>query len=238
MSILTSASLPSSEFLALLRLLQLASPALPVGAYGYSEGLEFLVHAGVVSDRTQLQHWLTQELRYGTIRLDAAIMARGYRAMTAAEFASLLEWNRWLSAVRDAEELRLQSWQMGRSLLRLWCDLQSEPPEPDLVTTLQADGCNFAIAYAIVAASWQIDLDSTLLSYLYGWVANLVSAGIKLIPLGHTAGQQLLSQMQSNLVEAIADSLALEDADLCSCGWGLALASMAHEAQYSRLFRS
>lgn len=225
----------------LLRLLQLSSSTLPVGAYSYSEGLEALIHAERIVNRDSLEHWLTQELRYGAIRLEAAVMARAYQAVQAKNLDQLRYWNQWLSATRETEELRLQSWQMGRSLLRLFQDVQSvnaDNAEAFPMALLQEDGCNFAIAFGLVAADWQIDLSAAMLGYLYSWASNLVSAGVKLIPLGQTAGQQLLLNLQPTLEQVTHTILALPDDDLDSCGWGLALASMAHETQYSRLFRS
>jgi urease accessory protein len=230
---------PMTNPSALLHLLQLASPALPVGAYSYSEGLESLVDRGQVNNLATLEHWLTQELRHGAIRLEAAVMVRAYQAVTTQDWAALRTWNQWLSAARETEELRLQSWQMGRSLLRLFCDLDLiRQFDSNCQRSLQEEGCNFAIAYAIGAATWQIDRQSALLGYLYSWASNLVSAGVKLIPLGQTSGQQLLLTLQVPLQAAIDDVLRLPDDGLDSCGWGLALASMAHECQYSRLFRS
>ncbi len=221
---------------ALLRLLQLASPALPVGAYSYSEGLEALAEAGRLSDREALEGWLVQELRHGAIRVETAVMVRAYRACQLDDWDGLSHWNRWLSAARETEELRLQSLQMGRSLLRLLQDLHLvELPQS---IGLQKDGCHFAIAFALAAVRWQIDLPSAMLGYLHSWVSNLVNVGVKLIPLGQTAGQQLLLQLQPAIEGAVEAILLLQDDDLGSCSWGLALASMAHETQYSRLFRS
>ena len=226
----------NSHQVALLRLLQLASPALPVGAYSYSEGLEALAEAGRLSDRDALESWLLQELRYGAIRVETAVMVRAYRAGQLDDWTSLDNWNRWLSAARETEELRLQSLQMGRSLLRLLQDLHLvELPQS---TVLQQEGCHFAIAFALAAVRWQIDLPSAMLGYLHSWASNLVNVGVKLIPLGQTAGQRLLLQLQPAIECAVAEVLLLQDDDLGSCSWGLALASMAHETQYSRLFRS
>jgi urease accessory protein len=222
----------------LLALLQLASPGLPVGAYSYSEGLEWLVEEGRIGDRLSLEHWLRQELQLGAVRLEAAVAVRCHRAMQAQDFAQLMAWNEWLSATRDAEELRLQSWQMGRSLLNLLLDLQPELGTSLPVTALQAKGCNFVTAFAIAAATWQIDLESAILAYLHSWATNLISAGVKLIPLGQTAAQQLLLALQPALEQASHAILKLPDVELAGCGWGLSLASMAHETQYSRLFRS
>lgn len=220
---------------ALLYLLQLASPALPVGAYSYSEGLEMLVDTGVIDNGPRLKHWLEQELHYGAIQLEAAVMVRAYQSAQLGDTQALGYWNNWLSAARETEELRQQSWQMGRSLMRLLLELQ-----PQLASEANAVGnpCNFAIAFGIAAAHCKIEAPSALLGYLQSWATNLITAGVKLIPLGQTAGQQLLNELHVNFIHATQEILALEDDDLTSCGWGLALASMAHETQYTRLFRS
>lgn len=221
----------------LLAFLQLVSPALPVGAYSYSEGLEALVEAGSVTHQTALEDWLTCELRHGAIRLECGIMLRCYRAIAVHDWPQLCAWNRWLSAVRETEELRAQSGQMGRSLLKLWLDLY-----PDLIAQipqrLSMEGCHFATAFAIAAAHAHLDQQTATLGYLYSWMANLVSAGVKLIPLGQTAGQQTLQHLQFTLEQVADEILLLPDAQLESWGWGLAIASMTHETQYSRLFRS
>lgn len=224
-----------------LPLLQLASSALPVGAYSYSEGLESLVETGKITDQAALLAWLEHELHYGAMRLDAAVMVRCYRAIATAALPDLVSWNKWLSATRDSEELRSQSWQMGRSLLRLWQDLHPTAQASELagvVAQLQRDGCNFACAFAIAAHTWELDLSVAVLGYLYSWASNLVNAGIKLIPLGQTAGQATLLHLHPSLRQATEQILTLADDELESCGWGLAIASMTHETQYSRLFRS
>ncbi|MBN8561860.1 MAG: urease accessory protein UreF [Leptolyngbya sp. UWPOB_LEPTO1] len=214
----------------LTKLLQLASPALPVGAYSYSEGLETLVHSGVIHNVDALEHWIIQELNCGAVRLEAAMMLRSYRATLNQEFDRVLEWNQWFTAARETEELRSQSLQMGGSLLRLFRALYPEPI-PNF-----PDGCNFAIAFGLVAALWEIEESSALLAYLHSWATNLVSAGVKLIPLGQTSGQKLLLKLGEEMGKsAIAD---LSDDELETCGWGFAIASMSHETLYSRLFRS
>ncbi len=235
---------PNSTSLSLLRLLQLASSTLPVGAYSYSEGLELLVETQRLPTAILLQDWMTQELRYGSIRVEASIMLRAYHAAAAQDSVSLLKWNHWWSAARDTEELRLQSWQMGRSLLRLFLDLEDPAQTATLhkswsaLRDLFGQECNFAIAFGLVAAAWQIEPTAALLGYLQSWATNLVSAGIKLIPLGQTAGQQLLLNIEGEIQDAVQVISQLSDEALESCGWGLSLASMAHETMYSRLFRS
>lgn len=218
---------------ALLGLLQLANPALPVGAYSYSEGLEALVETGKIHDLDSLQHWLVQEVQHGAIRLETAVMLRAYNAVLVEDCHILNNWNRWLSAAKDTAELREQSWQMGHALIRLLQEIR-----PQSLAHACDRPCNFAIAFGLAAADWQIRHEAATLGYLHSWATNLISAGIKLIPLGQTAGQQLLLQLHPNLSQAVQEILNLDDDNLYSCGWGLALASMAHETQYTRLFRS
>ncbi|MBW4449941.1 MAG: urease accessory protein UreF [Spirirestis rafaelensis WJT71-NPBG6] len=219
----------------LLCLLQLASPALPVGAYSYSEGLETLVENNIINNQECLLHWLKAELRYGAIRLEAAVMLRAYNCVKMGDLEALSRWNMWLSAVRETEELRNSSLQMGRSLIQLFGKLQPQiKPLADAV----GNSCNYAIAFGIAAAYWNINIKAAILGYLHSWVSNLITAGVKLIPLGQTAGQQLLLNLQPLISDATASILALEDDNLSCCSWGLSLASMAHETQYTRLFRS
>jgi urease accessory protein len=218
-----------------LSLLQLASPGLPVGAYSYSEGLEMLVEKGIISDSASLKHWLEAELRYGAIRLDAAVMVRAAQSANVDNITKLCYWNVWLSAARETQELRTSSWQMGRSLSQLLGKLQ-----PEIMPVVNAVGepCNYAIAFGMAAAHWQINIQAALLAYLHSWASNLMTAGVKLIPLGQTAGQELLLDLQPLIITAVSEILALEDDQLSCCSWGLSLASMQHETQYTRLFRS
>lgn len=219
----------------LLSILQLASPTLPVGAYSYSEGLEMLVENGTITNQIHLKHWLEAELLYGAIRLEAAVMVRSQQAAKMGDVESLCRWNLWLSAARETEELRASSWQMGRSLIQLLGKL-----EPQIMPIVNAVGnpSNYAIAFGIAVAHWQISIKAALLGYLHSWASNLITAGVKLIPLGQTAGQQLLLNLQPLLITAALEILALEDDQLACCSWGLSLASMQHETQYTRLFRS
>jgi urease accessory protein len=223
-----------NEF-ALLSLLQLANSALPVGAYSYSEGLETLTATGTIDSRQSLERWLLSELRDGAIRLEAAVMVRGLRAAGSEDRSALAYWNAWATATRETEELRQQSWQMGSALSRLLVALV-----PQLQVPVSACGspCNFSLAFGIAAAHWQIDEFAAILGYLHSWASNLISAGVKLIPLGQTAGQKLLLNLHPTLINAAREIVSLEDDDLCGTYWGLSLASMNHETLYARLFRS
>ncbi|MDB9320342.1 urease accessory protein UreF [Nodularia spumigena CS-591/04] len=218
-----------------LYILQLASPGLPVGAYSYSEGLEMLVEKGIISAQNSLKHWLEAELHYGAVRLDAAVMVRSAQSAAMGDISALSRWNMWLSAARETQELRASSWQMGRSLTQLLGKLQ-----PEIIPLVNAVGnpCNYAIAFGIAVTHWQINIKAALLAYLHSWASNLITSGVKLIPLGQTAGQELLLELQPLISTAVGEILALEDDELSCCSWGLSLASMQHETQYTRLFRS
>lgn len=219
----------------LLYLLQIASSTLPIGAYSYSEGLEWLVETNQVNSSDSLKNWINQELVYGTIRVESAVMLRIIQGFDSKNYQDLKYWNDWLTAARETEELRQQSWQMGRSLAKLLIDLQ-----PEMKDWIEVAGtpCNYAIAFGIAVAYWRIDTNSAILGYLYSWVTNLITAGVKLIPLGQTSGQKLLLSLHPNLIKTSQEILILEDDNLHSCSWGLSFSSMNHETQYTRLFRS
>lgn len=219
----------------LLHLLQLTSPTLPVGAYSYSEGLETLVDVGTICDRDSLNTWLTAELKYGAIRLETAIVLRSYKSVIIGDRQALYDWNTWLSAARETEELRNSSWQMGRSLSQLMNKLQ---PQVKPLIDAVGEPCNYAIAFGVAAALWEIPLQAALMGYLQSWLTNLIAAGIKLVPLGQTTGQQLLVEFQPLLIDTVKAVSELGDDELCCCSVGLSLASMTHETQYTRLFRS
>jgi urease accessory protein len=209
--------------------------------------LETLVQAGTIANAAALEHWLTQELQHGAIRLEAAVMAQAYVATLQTDLTALRDWNQWLSAFRETEELRQQSWQMGRSMVRLLQSLEvpnqspnQSPNQAPLQPLIEACGepCNFAIAFGIAAAVWQIDRTSATLGYLQSWVTNLINAGVRLIPLGQTQGQQTLLSLYPQVEATMIEVLDLKSEAFGSCSWGLSIASMTHETLYSRLFRS
>jgi urease accessory protein len=238
-----SVALPELMPQAHLALWQLISPTLPVGGFNYSEGIEWLVESGEISNVDQLQYWLAHELEQGSIRIETAIMARAYRAVQSQNTEISIDqptiqyWNQWLTASRETSELRQQSLQMGRSLRKLLLDLH--PDSHPLFAGIAPPGpCHYAIAFGIGAAFRQIDLPQATLGYLHSWVNNLMSAGVRLVPLGQTEGQRLLVNLMPTVIDQAVQVLSLEDDELYSCSWGLSLASMGHETQYSRLFRS
>lgn len=221
-----------------LHILQIGSPSLPIGAYCYSEGLEMLVENGTINDSSTLRNWLTSELTYGAIRVDAAIIKRSYECIHIQDLENLQKWNHWLSAFRETEEMRAASWQMGNSFVSLLKNLI--PESSDLLRFINS--CqypiNYPIAYSFACSHWHIQIHTALLAYLHSWLTNLITSSVKLIPLGQTIGQVLLIELQPVLIQIVSEIDTMKDDDLYCCNWGLSLASMQHETQYSRLFRS
>ncbi|URR35446.1 urease accessory protein UreF [Thermosynechococcus sp. HN-54] len=213
------------------------SPALPIGGFNYSEGLETLIAQGKITSAAAVQDWLIFELAFGSAQLEAAIMVRVYRAIAKGDFDAVHQWNAWLSAARESAELRAQNWQMGTALMNLLTTLEDLPPELHTAHA-QPYPWNVSVAFCIAAALADIPLEIALLGYLHSWVTTLINAAVKLIPLGQTAGQVLLRQLQPHIQQTVQQSLNVTDDDLESCTLGLALASMQHETLYCRLFRS
>ena len=219
-----------------LSLLQLVSPALPVGAFSYSEGLEVLIQSGVIADEQQLQGWLEAELQQGTLRLEAAALSALASMLEAwvngdsAGKAALLELDGWLLATREATEVRAQQRQMGQSLLQLLEEMDHPLPEPIRLS--------WPAAWAAAALSLQVPTLAMVEGYLYGWVANQLSAAVRLLPLGPSRAQ-VLQQRLMPLIAAQAQRLqGCDPQELWSSGVGAGMAQLAHAELYSRLFRS
>jgi len=204
--------------LSLVRLLQLASPTLPVGAYSYSQGLEAAVEAGVVHDAASAEAWIADALEFSLGRFEAPLLWR----MLQGEALNDL-----FLAGRETAELRAETLQMGHSLAKLMSELGlgSVPLEEPAYPTV----------YAFAAARLALDREEALLAYLWSWLENQVMAAVKAVPLGQTAAQKILLSLGGRL-EAIAD--AAPSVSLGNFAPGLAMLSTLHETQYSRLFRS
>lgn len=207
------------------RLLQLASPTLPVGAYSYSGGLEAAVEAGVVKDAATAQAWIGDVLEFSLGRMEVLILLR---LMKRPEDRK--HWNEVFLASRETAELRAETLQMGFSLNKLLPELGLE--------RLEMDEISFPAAFAHAAASWGIAPKDALVSYLWAWMENQVMAAIKAVPLGQTDGQKILFSLSSSLSVLVEKALSMTDDDLGNFAPGLAMLSSRHETQYSRLFRS
>jgi urease accessory protein len=223
--------------LALTRLLQLASPALPVGAYSYSQGLEAAVEAGMVRDATSAQRWIGDMLRLSVARLEAPVWRRLHAAWAAADINQVQEWNDYFLATRETAELRAETLQMGWSLRRLCMDL-GEFDAPALAMLETPAELAFPAAYTFAVVQWDIPERDALTAYLWSWLENQVMAALKAVPLGQTEGQRLLVALSPDIVIISEDESFMEEHEMTNYSHGLAISSSVHETQYSRLFRS
>jgi len=220
--------------LALLRLLQLVSPTLPVGAYAYSQGMEQAIQLEWIGNEAQAADWIEGVLENGLARLDAPVLLRLHAAWSEADHAQVEYWNRFLYACRESAELQAEDRTLARALTRLLIDLGVAEAKPFAAQ----ERSTFAALFALAAAHWKIPAAQCVQGYLWSWTENQVAAAIKLIPLGQTAGQRILLRLGARIPHLAEAALALEDDDIGQVMQGLAMASAWHETQYSRLFRS
>jgi urease accessory protein len=226
-----------STDLALARLLQLASPALPVGAYSYSQGLEAAVEAGLVRDAKSAGAWIGDVLAYAVARLEAPVWWRLQAPWSAGDLERVAHWNDIFLCTRESAELRAETLQMGYSLQRLLSEIDSFDA-PSLTQLRGVQDITFPTVFAFAVVKWDIPARSALIAYLWAWLENQVMAALKSVPLGQTDGQRLLLALAA-LLPGIADAAcALGDDDLCNYAPGFAILCSRHETQYSRLFRS
>jgi urease accessory protein len=220
--------------LARLRLFQLVSPALPVGAFSYSEGLEVLVQRGRLADRCALQAWLEAELRRGLVAIEAAALRPLGEALASGRLEEALDLDGWLLAQREAPELRAQQRQMGRSLIRLLADLGWS------LSSASARPADLAwpAAWAWAGHCLQLPWQELVEAYLYGWTSNQISAAVRLVPLGSTQGQALQLGLAPLLQERALELAGADPRQLWNGSVGAGLAQLAHAELYSRLFRS
>ena len=220
----------------LLHLLQLVSPALPVGAFSYSEGLEVMIQNGQLGDRGAVKAWLEAELNHGLLPMEACCLpmqmalGRRWREGDPSAAQALIDRDQWLLAQRESPEMRAQQRQMGTSLLQLLSDLGWPLPTPLVL------GWPGAWAWAGIC----LDLDplDVIEGYLYGWVANQLSASVRLVPLGPTEAQRLQLSLAEPIADRARELTTLDPDSLWTSGIGASLAQLSHGALYSRLFRS
>lgn len=217
----------------LLRLMQLVSPTLPVGAFAYSQGLEWAVQAGWVGDARQARDWICGVLEQGQSKLDIPILARLYTAWQVRDMAAFEYWDRFLGAARGSAELQQEDRHMGQALHRLLCDLT-----PDGLKDMSSIAPSFTAMFAVAACNWSINLETACAGLLWAWAENQVAAAIKLVPLGQTQGQTLLMGIAEQIPGNVKKGLALASDDIGAVTPALAMASALHETQHTRLFRS
>jgi urease accessory protein len=223
---------------ALYRLLAWSSPAFPTGAFSYSHGLESAALDGAVCDRATLEAWIAAIVTRGSGRVDADVLRDAWLAVGAGDEAGLADANRRGCAYRATAELALEASQQGVAFCAAheaaW--VAPDPVSNPLVG--EGGGVCHAAAFGAAAAHAGIGLHDALLAYLHAFAANLMSAGLRLGVVGQNDGQRILAELESVIVESVATAVGRDGEDFGSATFASDLASMAHETQYSRLFRS
>jgi urease accessory protein len=228
---------PAATPRALLELMQLASPALPVGGFSYSEGLEAAVEAGRVRDEAQAGDWLVDQLHLSLERADLAVLAQALLAWQAHDLARIVALNDWVQHTRESAELRQQTQQMGRSLAE-WLKNRATPDARVAQLAALRPAPTWPVAFALAAAQSGAPAREVLLAFGFGWAENMVQAAMRSVPLGQSAAQRMLARLIDALPDAVQRAAALGDDQRQAFTPMLAILSAQHEMQYSRLFRS
>lgn len=218
--------------LSLLRLLQLASPALPIGAYAYSRGLESAVHFGWVTSEQEALSWISGTLERAVATLEAPVLLRMHRAFSEGDLLAVAQWNQFLCAMRESRELALEDRQLGRALARVLVDLGVEQ-----AADFRQEGA-YVTLFALAAVQWGISPTDALSAHMFAFLENQVSCAVKLVPLGQTAGQRILSGLLPSVDRLAHAASEIADEDIGSFTPRISLGSALHETQYTRLFRS
>ena len=240
----TTAPVPQLSAASLLHLIWLASPALPIGGFSYSEGLEAgVLYAGVATESVA-SDWLSDQLMLTLVRGDLAIVAQALSAWRTADWPRIAQLNAWVLQTRETSEMRLQTEQMGRSLCA-W--LRNHPGSPAEADPAELPRCvaycaqlppTYPVAFALAAAQTDAPAHACLLAFAFGWAENMTQTAIKAVPLGQSAGQRILARLSRDIPTAVDLALALPSDERQAFSPLLAILSSQHETQYSRLFRS
>lgn len=224
----------------LISLLHLASPALPIGGFSYSQGLEAAIDCGMVTDAATAEHWIRDNLVHVQAQCEAPVWLLLHRAWQAQDHAAVAKWNDWFHVTRETSELRLETEQMGWSLAKLvgqmeWGD------EPMRNTLRELSPLCLPTAFTAACVALDINERDGLAAYAFNWAENQVAAAIKAVPLGQVAGQRMLRGLHRHVLDAVEEAAQRADAEpprLSTFSPMLGVLSARHETQYSRLFRS
>ena len=232
----------------LLQLMWLASPALPIGGFSYSEGIEAGVDAAYIATFSEANDWLIDQLHLCFERADLAVVAKAVPAWRRNDLDRIDELNNWVLQSRETSELRLQTEQMGRSMLD-W--LRKQPSfhanflsEQDFSrfnsssTSAFLKSPTYPLVFALAASSTQASVRDCLMSFTFGWAENMTQAAVRAVPLGQTDGQRILANLAEHIPAAVDAAMRLQDSERQAFSPMLAILSSQHETQYSRLFRS
>ena len=235
----TEAAFAATNAQSFLQLMWLASPALPIGGFSYSEGLEAAINAALVTNEAEAAQWLLQQLQLAQARGDMAAIAQALAAWQRDDYERIAALNQWVRSTRETSELRLQTEQMGRSLVEWLKNRYADDAELQARTRwLAAQDASYPLAFSFAAHCTGAAARDALLAFAFGWAENMVQAAIKAVPLGQSAGQRILARLTQEIPAAVEYALALPEQARQAFSPMLAILSAQHEHQYSRLFRS
>jgi urease accessory protein len=223
----------SPNELALARLLQLVSPSLPIGGYTYSQGIEWAVEAQWIGNQVELQLWLDGVMQTNLCYLELPILQRMLAAWFLRDLTQLEHWNEVLIASRETAELRLEEANRARAFYGVLKSLEPSADEYQLILRQ-----SHIAGYSFACERWGIDFERAACGWLWSWLENLVLSAVKIIPLGQTAGQQIIFSLGAFIPEVVAAAEAVADDEIGASSMAQAIASARHETQYTRLFRS
>jgi urease accessory protein len=227
------ATIMNINSLQLLQLLQLTSPSLPVGGFAWSQGLEGAIEKHWLKNETDFGDWLQGILQHSFVWQEWPLLIRLYRAADQNNQAQLEYWNAVSLALRESAELRQEDMQMGAALLRLITDLDYAQAR-----RWQSANTSYVTAFALAAEEKRVPMDAACIGFAWSWLENQIAAALKLFPLGQTAGQRVFQRLVDSLPELFTQAQLVQDDEVGISLPGVAMASMMHEDQYSRLFRS
>ncbi|WP_455205633.1 urease accessory protein UreF [Kaarinaea lacus] len=227
-------SLHENSGFAKLRLLQLTSPTLPIGAYSYSQGLEYAVDANWIDDETSAKQWIIGLLKNNIGYLDLPCLLRLYQAWMDHNEQAVQHWNQFVLASRESFELKKEDKDLGAHLQTLLTELEV----PQSQNWAQPTAVSYLTMFSLAASHWRISYQDSLTGFTWAWCENQVAAAIKSIPLGQTAGQRILSEAITIIPHVVDNALQLQEHEIGAIAPAFAIGSALHETQYSRLFRS
>jgi len=228
---MTDKTRSGAGYLRLLNLMRLASPALPVGAYAYSQGLESAIAEGIVHDSDSTASWLTEVFEFGFSQMDIPVLKRLYNGWHDADYEAVLYWNQFLIASRETRELATEELQIGAAMRRLLTSLDVRQPNIWI-----DDRPGFCCQFGLAGHAWNIEANELAAAFAYAWIESQVGVATKLVPLGQTDAQRILGQLLPKVAEAIEADHA--DVEIGQSLPGLAILSSWHETHPARLFRS
>lgn len=226
-------NISDSSDLALSRLLQLVSPSLPIGGYSYSQGIEWAVEAGWISNADDLKKWLGGLLEVNMTQLELPVLRRMLDAWSNSDTSAVLYWSDYLLASRETFELREEEVNRARAFYRVLVSLEPRAAEYETVLIKSQHAC-----YSYACQNWRISYQAAAHGLVWSWLENLVLSAVKIIPLGQTDGQQVIFNLSSLISDIVAEAETISDDNIGASSMALAIASAQHESQYTRLFRS